>query len=75
MRVCVAPQPFTRYPRLMEMIREAEDLYRDIAAASDRIRGTRSVDPADPALLLVASAAEHARRRRRGRDGRAGRAS
>ena len=45
MRVCVAPQPFTRYPRLMEMIREAEDLYRDIAAASDRIRGTRSVDP------------------------------
>ena len=44
MRVCVAPQPFTRYLRLMEMIREAEDLYRDIAAASDRIRHW-SVDP------------------------------
>jgi len=42
MRVCVAPQPFSRYPRLLAMIREAEELYRDLARAADRLRGTRS---------------------------------
>ncbi|KAJ1462140.1 hypothetical protein M885DRAFT_506256 [Pelagophyceae sp. CCMP2097] len=30
MRVCVAPQPFTHYPRLLEMIKEAEELYAEI---------------------------------------------
>lgn len=34
MRVCVAPQPFTHYPRLLELIKEAEDMYRELAKAA-----------------------------------------
>mmetsp|Transcript_31363 Transcript_31363/g.100765 ORF Transcript_31363/g.100765 Transcript_31363/m.100765 type:complete len:299 (+) Transcript_31363:209-1105(+) len=40
MRMCVAPQPFTHYPKLLEMIKEAEALYRSMSDAT-----TRSMDP------------------------------
>lgn len=38
MRVCVTPQPFTHYPRLLEMIKEAEELYRELAKLSTCVR-------------------------------------
>ena len=43
MRICVAPQPFTHYPRLLEMIKEAEELYRDIDAAARDVRISRQL--------------------------------
>mmetsp|Transcript_4070 Transcript_4070/g.16386 ORF Transcript_4070/g.16386 Transcript_4070/m.16386 type:complete len:446 (-) Transcript_4070:378-1715(-) len=36
MRVCVAPQPFTHYPRLLEMIKEAEELYHALSKAASK---------------------------------------
>ncbi|KAJ1446569.1 hypothetical protein M885DRAFT_545983 [Pelagophyceae sp. CCMP2097] len=36
MRVCVAPQPFTHYPRLLDMIKEAENLYAEIRALAQQ---------------------------------------
>lgn len=36
MRICVSPQPFTHYPRLLELIKEAEDLYRELLMAASR---------------------------------------
>mmetsp|Transcript_545 Transcript_545/g.1446 ORF Transcript_545/g.1446 Transcript_545/m.1446 type:complete len:378 (-) Transcript_545:435-1568(-) len=47
MRVCVSRQPFTHYPRLLEMIKEAEELYRELAktAAKSRKLNTLSHKP------------------------------
>mmetsp|Transcript_20977 Transcript_20977/g.65878 ORF Transcript_20977/g.65878 Transcript_20977/m.65878 type:complete len:375 (-) Transcript_20977:181-1305(-) len=42
MRVCVAPQPFTHYPRLLEMIKEAEELYLELSKAATRSRNLDS---------------------------------
>jgi len=36
MRVCVTPQPFTHYPNLLRMIKEAETLYRSMRDATTR---------------------------------------
>ena len=55
----------------MEMIREAEDLYRDTRGGVRPDTGHAVRGPAAPVALLLVAAAEHARRRRRGRDGRA----
>ena len=35
MKLCVAPQPFTHYPNLLKMIREAEASYRTISLPED----------------------------------------
>ena len=38
MRVCVSPQPLTHYPRLLVMIKEAEEFYREISSAAATAR-------------------------------------
>ncbi|KAH8045193.1 hypothetical protein JL722_14344 [Aureococcus anophagefferens] len=49
MRICVAPQPFTLHPRLLDMIKEAEDLYKEMGAAAKAARDDRAARSAQAA--------------------------